>query len=58
MASKQTYSSGSEKENKKEPEEEKCSQDKGEVCFHDVGGGRANAKSLASLSVSFKKVLK
>ena len=38
MASKQTYLSGSAKRKKKKTYTvEKCSQDIGEVCFHDVG---------------------
>ena len=41
MASKQTYSSGSEKRNKKKLDEEQRSQDKGKIVFHDVGGGGA-----------------
>ena len=43
---------------KKKLAEEKRSQDKGKDCFHDVGGEGANAESLASLSVCFRKGLK
>ena len=42
---------------KKKLDEEKRSQDKGMVCYHDVGGGGANAESLASVCVCFRKVL-
>ena len=45
MTSKQTYSSGSEKRKSKKLDEEKCSQDKGKVFFHDVGC-RGNFKCL------------
>ena len=37
MASEQKYSSG--KKKKKKLDDEKHSQDKGKVCFNDVGGG-------------------